>query len=112
VQGTTNDQLNIADLRVCLHRAVATYFFQLGTRFFKAFMSEPAEPADGGNKRHFVYFVKQSEDDLEDRNLRLAEVQYAALVRFLKGFKDELDLDAMGIKPNDIREPLGWPIDS
>jgi len=99
---------NLEELRVFLHRAVAVYFFQLGTRFLKAFLSELDRPADGDSKRHFVYFIKRSDEDLEETNLRLAEVQYTALIRFLREFKDELKLDELNIVLNDLREPLGW----
>jgi hypothetical protein len=103
------DKSNLEELKICLHRAVAVYFFQLGTRFLKAFLSELDEPTDGDSKRHFVYFIKRSDQDLEDTNLRLAEVQYTVLVRFLKEFKDELKLDELNIMLDDLREPLGWP---
>jgi len=102
------DKSNLEELKVCLHRAVAVYFFQLGTRFLKAFLSELDGPADGDSKRHFVYFIKRSDEDLEDTNLRLAEVQYMALVRFLRGFEEELKLDKLNIMLDDLREPLGW----
>jgi len=107
-QQATADQWNVGDLKVYLHRAVALYFFQLGTRFFKAFISELAERASGDNQRHFVYFLRQSDADLEDKNLRLAEVQYTSLARFLKEFREELKLGELGIKLDDITEPLGW----
>ncbi len=96
------------EIRVYLHRAVAVYFFQLGTRFFKAFISEPAEPSDADNQRHFVYFARMPEDDLEDKNLRLAEVQYSALLKFLREYEAELGLDELGIDLTGIPEPLGW----
>ena len=102
------DELDLDELNVCLHRAVAVYFFQLGTRFLKAFISELNEPDDGDNKRHFVYFIKRSQEDLEDTNLRLAEVQYTGLVRFLKQFKEAVRPGELGIEPNDLHEPFGW----
>ncbi len=102
------EKTRVKDLRVHLYRAAAVYFFQLGTRFYKAFISELAEPPNGDGKRHFVYFIKQSDDDPEDRNLRLAEVQYMALTRILKELKEELRLNELGIKLENIGEPLGW----
>ena len=102
------DRLELEELKVCLHRAVAVYFFQLGTRFLKAFISELDEPDDGDSRRHFVYFMKRSDEDLEDRNLRLAEIQYTGLVRFLREFREAAKLDEMNIKLNNLREPLGW----
>jgi hypothetical protein len=99
--------LNLEELKVYLYRAVAVYFFQLGTRFLKAFISELDRPADGDGKQHFVYFVKQSEE-VEDANLRRAEIQYTALVRFLKESREELKLDELDIKVNGLRDPIGW----
>jgi len=95
-------------LEVYLHRAVAVYFFQLGTRFLKAFISELAEPDDGDSKRHFVYFTKRSENDPEDTNLRLAEIQYTGLVRFLREFEEVAQLDELDIRLSDLHEPFGW----
>jgi len=101
-------KLNLEELKVCLYRAVAVYFFQLGTRFLKAFISELDQPDDGDSKRHFVYFIKRSDDDLEDTNLRLAEIQYTGLVKFLKESREAIKPDELNIKLNDLREPLGW----
>jgi len=101
-------KLNLEELKVCLYRAVAVYFFQLGTRFLKAFISELDGPDDGDSKRHFVYFIKRSHEDLEDTNLRLAEIQYAGLVKFLKEFREAVKPGELNINLNNLREPLGW----
>ena len=101
-------KLNLEELQVCLHRAVAVYFFQLGTRFLKAFISELDQPADGDSKQHFVYFIRRSDDDLEDTNLRLAEIQYTGLVKFLKEYREAIKPDELNINLNDLLEPLGW----
>ena len=101
-------KLDPEELEVCLYRAVAVYFFQLGTRFLKAFISELDEPDDGDSKRHFVYFVKRSEEDLVGTNLRLAEIQYAGLVEFLRESREAVRIDELNIDLNDLREPLGW----
>jgi len=101
-------KFNIENLKIYLYRAVALYFFQLGTRFFKSFISEYDNSNSNDKKQHFVYFVKQSDDDIEDKNLRLAEVQYTALIRFLKEYKIKLRLDELKIDPNQIDEPVGW----
>jgi len=102
------NNLTLEELKTYLYRAVAVYFFQLGTRFLKAFISELCESYDGDNKRHFVYFIKFSDDDLLDKNLRLAEVQYMALVRFLKNFIEDLGFNELNIKLKSLREPIGW----
>ena len=100
--------LTVEELKTYLYRAVAVYFFQLGTRFLKAFVSELCESYDGDNKRHFVYFIKHTDDDLLDKNLRLAEIQYTALVRFLKNSMEDLRLNELTIELKDLREPIGW----
>lgn len=100
--------LTLEELKTYLYRAVAVYFFQLGTRFLKAFVSELCESYEGDNKRHFVYFIKHADDDLPDKNLRLAEIQYTALVRFLKNSMEDLRLNELSIELKDLREPIGW----
>jgi len=108
VAGNYYNNFSLEELKTYLYRAVAVYFFQLGTRFLKAFISELCESSDGDNKRHFVYFIKYSDNDLIDKNLRLAEIQYTALVRFLKNFSKNLKLNELSIELKDLCEPIGW----
>ena len=106
-----NKSFNISSLdeiKIYLYRAVSVYFFQLGTRFLKAFISEPYKSNNRNRKRHFVYFSKHSDSDTEDTNLRLAEIQYMALVRFLKEFKEKMKLDELNIRPEELKVPFGW----
>jgi hypothetical protein len=99
---------SLEEIKVYLYRAVSVYFFQLGTRFLKAFMSELYKPNNGDKKRHFVYFSKHSDSDTEDTNLCLAEIQYMALVRFLKEFKEKMKFDELNIRPEELKVPFGW----
>jgi hypothetical protein len=103
-----NTKINLVKLRFFLLRAAAIYFFQTGTRFLKDFISEIDVPYEDDNKRHFVYFRRQENEKFKDKNLRLAEVQYFALVRFLKKYKNNLKLDKLNMTLSSLPEPLGW----
>lgn len=90
----------IALLKPHLHWAVAQIAFELGTRFFKAYISEELD----GSNRHGVYFGIGQEDPI-DKNLRLAEVQYKIALLMIRQYQHELGLtESLGF----VNDPIGW----